>query len=417
VHKTICSILFTLTPLLFAQATLASAVETTFHGVLDFRATATDSLTSYTDGGYGKFALDDGETLSLSQAGGELTFAWDNGISTHVVANAYKNNSDFQIGLTEAYLKYSGLPNASGYRWQSKLGIFYPRISLENNAYAWASKNTLNSSSMNTWIGEEIRVLGNEITLTRLGRINKDPFDLSVTVSAFVNNDPSGSLLSWHGWTISNKQTLWTEKVQLPDFKARRKGYDLYAQAASSDPFLEVDNRIGGHIRAEIKFHKKGALSAGYYNNNGKPYIVENGQYAWRTRFSHIDVRWLLPKGIVLTSQLLHGDTLMQSAERQDVVNNDYTNGYIALSKRIKAHKITTRIERFNVKDNDQTLGDNNTERGKAFTLNYTYRLSRPWFLSTEFTWVDSYRPARMYTNNLIDLTERQLAFAARYFY
>jgi len=214
VHKTICSILFTLTPLLFAQATLASTVETTFHGVLDFRATATDSLTSYTDGGYGKFALDDGETLSLSQAGGELTFAWDNGISTHVVANAYKNNSDFQIGLTEAYLKYSGLPNASGYRWQSKLGIFYPRISLENNAYAWASKNTLNSSSMNTWIGEEIRVLGNEITLTRLGRINKDPFDLSVTVSAFVNNDPSGSLLSWHGWTISNKQTLWTDLKQ-----------------------------------------------------------------------------------------------------------------------------------------------------------------------------------------------------------
>ena len=409
-------ILFTFSLGLLTQVS-AYEIEANFHGLLDLRVTTTDSLTSYTQGGYGKFAVNDGETFSLSQAGAQLSLAWDSGISAHVVANAYNNNDDFKIGLTEAYLKYSGLPNASGYRWQSKLGIFYPRISLENNAYAWASKNTLNSSSLNTWIGEEVRVLGNEITLTRLGRINKNPFDLSLSVSAFVNNDPSGSMLSWHGWTISNRQTLWTEKIPLPSFRARMQGYDLYTQASSSDPFLELDDRVGGHVRAEVKFHKKGALSAGYYNNNGKPYVVENGQYAWKTRFTHIDLTWLLPKGIILTSQLLHGDTLMQSHERKNVVDNDYTNGYIALTKRMKAHRITARIEKFNVKDNDQTLGDNNTERGKAFTLNYTYRLSKPWFLSTEFTWINSHRPARMYTNNLVDLTERQLTFAARYFY
>ena len=416
-QKHFITLLFTLslTGLNFANA---YEMETTFHGVLDLRATVTDSLTgNYTQGGYGKFALNDGESFTLAQAGGEIALNWDNGLSVHAVANAYKNNGDFKLGLTEGYIKYSGLPNASGYRWQSKLGVFYPKISLENNAYAWASKNTLNSSSLNTWIGEEIRVLGNEITLTRLGRINKAPFDLSLTVSAFVNNDPAGSMLSWHGWTISNRQTLYTEKIQLPYFKARMQGYDLYEQASSSDPFLEVDDRVGGHVRAEIKFHKKGAISAGYYNNNGKPYIVDNGQYAWKTRFTHIDLTWLLPQGIVLTSQLLHGDTLMQSPLKTDVVNNDYTNGYIALSKRIKAHRITSRIERFNVKDNDKTVGDNNTERGKAFTLNYTYRLSKPWFLSTEFTWIDSYRPGRMYTNQPINLTERQLAFAARYFY
>lgn len=397
--------------------TNAYELEKTFHGVLDLRAASTDSLTSYTQGGYGKFALNDGEKLSLSQAGGELKLAWDNGISTHLVANAYKNNGDFKIGLTEAYLKYAGLPNTAGYRWQSKLGIFYPKISLENNAYAWASKNTLNTSSLNTWIGEEIRVLGSELSLTRLGRINKNKFDLSLNVSAFVNNDPSGSMLSWHGWTISNRQTLWTEKIKLPYFKARMKGYDLYEQASSSDPFLEVDDRIGAHIRAEIKFHKKGAFSAGYYNNNGKAYVDDNGQYAWKTRFSHVDLTWALPHGMVLTSQLLHGDTLMQNPEQHDIVNNKYTNGYIAITKRIKAHRVTSRIEKFNVKDNDKTLGDNNTERGKSVTVNYTYRFSKPWFLSTEFTWIDSYRPSRSYTNNQIDLTERQLTFAARYFY
>lgn len=395
----------------------AFEVETVFHGVLDVRATSTDSLTSYTQGGYGKFALDNGETLSLAQAGGEVSLIWDSGISAHVVANAYNNDNNFDIGITEAYLKYTGLPNESGYRWQSKLGIFYPRISLENNAYAWASKNTLNSSSMNTWIGEEVRVLGNELTLTRLGKFNKNAFDVSFSLSTFVNNDPSGSLLSWHGWTISNRQTLWTERIKLPAFRARMEGYDLYTQASKSDPFIELDDRIGAHLRAEVKFHKKGTLSAGYYNNNAKPYIVEYGQYGWKTRFTHIDLRWLLPKGFVLTSQVLHGDTLMQSPNKQDVVNNDYTSGYMAITKRVKAHRFTARVEKFNVKDNDTTLGDNNTERGKAATLNYTYRLSKPWFVSSEFTWIDSYRPARMYTNNPIDLTERQLTLAARYFY
>ncbi len=415
-HKQIAAFLFSLSIALYQQS-YAFEVEVNFHGLLDLRATATDSLTSYTNGSYGKFGSDDGNELTISNAGGQLTFAWDNGISAHLVANAYNNNGDFKLGLTESYLKYSGLPNASGYRWQTKLGVFYPKISLENNAYAWASKNTLNSSSLNTWIGEEIRVLGNEVTLTRLGRINNNAFDLSLSLSAFINNDPSGSMLSWHGWTISNRQTIYYEKIQLPNFTAREKGYALFEQASSSDPFLDVDHKIGGHIRGEVKFHKKGTISAGYYNNNGTPYIVEDGQYAWKTRFTHVELSWLLSKGILLTSQLLKGDTLMQNPEQMDVVNNDYTNGYIALSKRIKAHRITSRIERFNVKDNDTTVGDDNTERGKAFTLNYTYRLSKPWFLSTEFTWLDSYRPARVYTNDPINLTERQLSFSARYFY
>lgn len=395
----------------------ASTMESTFHGILDFRATVTDSLNSYTQGGYGKFGSDDGEHITLSQAGGEVTLSWENGLSAHLVANAYNNNNDFKLGITEGYIKYSSLPNASGYRWQTKLGIFYPKISLENNAYAWASKNTLNSSSLNTWIGEEVRVLGNEITLTRLGRINNDSFDLSFNLSTFVNNDPAGALLSWHGWTISNKQTLWTEKVPLPDFLARREGYSLDEQASSSDPFLNVSGRVGAHLRAEIKFHRKGKISGGYYNNNAKPYSIDNGQYGWKTRFYHVDFTWLLPNKIVLTSQFLSGDTLMQNASRNNMVDNKYNNAYLALSKRFGLHRLTSRVEAFNVKDNDDTFGDNNTENGKAFTLNYSYKISKPWFLSAEYTWIDSHRPGRMYTNNPVNLIEKQFTLAARYFY
>lgn len=393
------------------------SAEYKWHGVIDIRATSADTIESYVDAGYGKLGNSDGESFSLAQAGGEFIVEWESGISAHLVANAYGDELDSNIGLTEGYLKYRSLPNSAGYRWQSKVGIFYPEISLENNAFAWASRNTINSSSINTWIGEEIRVLGTELSVTRLGKLHKQKFDLSFSATAFINNDPAGSLLSWHGWTIGNRQTLWTESRELPHFRARMDGYALEVQADRSDPFLELDDKVGFHLNSKIKFHSKGQISVGYYDNNGTPYIEENGQYAWRTRFSHFGVSWRLPMSLEFSAQYLVGDTLMQSPARVDIVNNDYASGYVALSKRIKKHRVTVRIEEFSVTDNDETLGDNNNEYGKSATFNYTYRYSKPWLLSLEHTWINSKRYGRMYTNQPINLVERQWQLAARYFF
>ena len=402
--------------LLLAVATAHSA-EIKLHGVLDIRATSASTLDSYVDGGYGKFTSHDGENVSLAQAGSELIIEWDTGITANIVANAYSDENETIIGITEAFLKYRSLPNSSGYRWQTKAGIFYPEISLENNAYAWASRNTLNSSAINTWLGEEIRVLGSEIALTRLGKFNDSDFDLTFAATAFVNNDPAGAMLSWHGWNIGNRQTLWTDSRAIPDFRARMPGYDLNGQAAKSDPFLELDDNWGFHVRSKVKFHRKGQLTLGYYDNNATPYMVENGQYGWRTRFTHVGFSWRLPNAYEFTAQYLTGDTLMQSPTRRDVVNNDYASGYVAVSKRIKKHRVTLRLEEFSITDNDQTVGDNNNEYGKSATANYTYRYSKPWLLSVEYNWINSHRPARMYTNQAVNLVERQWQFAARYFF
>jgi hypothetical protein len=408
--------------------TSAFAVEYKLQGIVDVRATSTDSLTSYLAGGQGKFGTSDGSQFSLAQAGVQLAIDWDNGLSAHSIINAYytemaENNNDSVIGFTEAYVKYRSLPNDFGYRWQTKLGIFYPEISLENNAYAWASKNTLNSSSLNTWIGEEVRVLGGELKLTRLGKLTNNKYDLSVSSSLFTNNDPSGALLAWHGWTMSSRQTLWTEKRAFPWFPARDPGGDLAGQADKSDPFLEVDHKVGYHVRAEWKLHRQGELSVGYYNNRAVPYKVIEGQYGWHTRFYHLGAKWQLNKNLVLIAQYLNGDTLMQSHKGVDVVNNSYTNGFVALTYKwgdfalSKQHKSTIRLEDFSVDDNDQTLGDDNNENGQALTLNHSYRVNKQWFLSTEFIYIDSHRPARYYTHQAVELVEKQVQLAARYFF
>ena len=113
----------------------------------------------------------------------------------------------------------------------------------------------------------------------------------------------------------------------------------------------------------------------------------------------------------------------MQSESQMDVVNNDYASGFVALHYNWqtivanKKHKRTLRVEDFSVTDNDDTWGDNNNEQGQAVTLNHSYRLSKPWFLSAEFTVIDSHRPARYYTAQPVDLIERQWQLAARYFF
>lgn len=426
--KTGLRINFFLVLLACCQLLNSQAAEFSAHGIVDFRISQVNSLEkSYLDGGQGKFALGDGLQFSLAQAGTDLLVTWDNGLSAHGVINAYLKGTggseDSTINFTEAYLKYRTLPNASGYRLQTKVGIFYPEISLENDAYAWASKDTLNFSTINTWIGEEIRVLGSEFKVTRLGRINQDAFDLSLSATIFINNDPAGALLAWHGWTTSNRQTLWTKKRQIPWFPALEDGGVLADQSRKSDPFLEVDHRAGYHVRGEWLLHRKGEFSVGYYDNRATPYKVVNGQYGWRTRFYHLGARWRFSKDTSLVAQYLSGDTLMQSHPGKDVVNNDYTSAFVALTykwQRLignKKHKSTVRLEDFSVKDNDSTLGDDNNEDGQAITLNHSYRLTKHWFLSAEFNYINSNRPAREYTHQAIDLTEKQLQLASRYFF
>ncbi|MEW5056204.1 MAG: hypothetical protein AB1Y25_01090 [Cycloclasticus sp.] len=420
--KHVIGILITVVSLFYVKV-LYSA-EYSLHGIIDMRASRVDSANqSYLDGDQGKFALADGQHLAVAQAGAQLAVEWDNGLSAHGVINGFYSADDSALGFTEAYLKYRGLPNSAGYRVQSRLGIFYPEISLENNAYAWASKDTLNSSMINSWIGEEIRVLGSEFKVTRLGRMNNDAFDLSLSASAFVNNDPAGALLAWHGWTSSSRQTLWTEKQPLPWFPARGAGGALEGQAAQSDPFLEIDHKVGYHLRAEWLLPGKGEVSFGYYNNRATPYKVVNGQYGWQTRFYHLAGKWRLMKGLTLKAQYLNGDTLMQSELKQDIVNNDYASGFVSLSYQWQAkrwqkkHSTTLRLEDFSVTDNDNTLGDNNNEDGHAVTLNHSYRLAKQWFLSAEVNYIDSHRPARDYTHQSIDLVEKKLQLAVRYFY
>ncbi|MCJ8319732.1 MAG: hypothetical protein MJK12_08860 [Colwellia sp.] len=397
------------------------AVEHQFKGLIDLRLYSVDVIDkseSYLAGNYGKYGFDQGSGISLAQLGLQYHGNWDNGLSATIVVNGYaggiENSDNEAIGLTEAYLSYKSLPNQNGWRYKVKGGVFYPQISMENIATAWSTPYTLTSSSLNTWIGEEMRSTGLEFTLDKLGKFSKSDHDFSLDVSFFQNNDTLGAMLAWHGWTMGSRQTLIHEKLIVQPFFARQG--DLKDQAALSDPFIELDSKFGGHIVGRWQYKNTAKFNIGYYDNNANADVVENGQYTWPTKFTHLGLKVKLAKKIELISQYMQGNTYMQSPYGNKVVDTDFKNGFMMLRKYWGDHHIAIRFEKFSVDDLDQTVGDNNNESGEAFTLSYRYRLNKHSFIQTEYNYLDSTRASRYYLWQPISLVEQQVQLAFRYY-
>ena len=108
---------------------------------------------------------------------------------------------------------------------------------------------------------------------------------------------------------------------------------------------------------------------------------------------------------------------MMRSPYGMVVVDNDYHSAYLLFSKRWQAHRLTVRLEDFAVKDNDNTLDDDNSENGQAYSVSYAYQLRKGWFLQGEYNLIDSDRPARAVQGASAELLEQQWQLASRYYF
>lgn len=395
---------------------VSNSAEHKLTGLIDSRVSQVDGINSHVNGNYGKFRFDDGTNISLSQAIVNYHLDFDIPISLNVVAIAYADGIDDSIGISEATIKYQAIPNSSGLRFSARAGIMYPKISLENNATGWTSPYTLTYSTLNSWIGEEVKHTGLELTLDILGKFRQSKHDVSISASVYKNNDTTGTLLSWRGWTQSSRQTLWHERLPVPPVKARFGGM-LKHQAAETDPFIELDHRYGFEANVLWQWNNKLKLRVGHYDNNADTKVFKNGQYVWETIFSHVGANYKLTPSTTLISQFLTGDTLMTSPWGMPVVENDFQSAFVLITHKNKSHRYTVRMEEFSVTDNDTTPDDDNNEYGKSATLSYQYRFNRHLFLQAEYNWLDSTRPARAYAKQDIQLTEQQYQLAAKYYW
>ncbi len=288
------------------------------------------------------------------------------------------DDGESELGITEALLTYK--PLSEGWRQQVRLGAFYPVMSLENVDTGWHSPYTYSFSAINSWVGEELRILGAEYQLTRPGRPFNSPHSWTFVGSTFAGNDGLGTLLSWRGWAIHDRQTLLGERVNFADYPSFT-GL-LERQPAWVEPFKETDHNLGVYAGVHWRYRNRSDLRVYVYDNRGDGEQLESsGQYAWDTRFTSIAWQYRFNRSTRLLTQWMSGNTKMG----KPAVDLDFSAYYLLLSHKMEKHRISIRYDWFDTTELDDYGMDPNDSQGDAWTLAWRYPVTEHLEIGAEY--------------------------------
>lgn len=305
----------------------------------------------------------------LSQAVLASSFSLSDDWSAEGVLNAY-NDGEEEFGFTQLFIKYRPL-TASSIKPEVKLGAFYPSISAENTDFGWLSPHFLSNSAINSWIGEELRIGGIEVSLRQSGRQVKSNWSWKVVGSVFKGNDSTGTLISWRGFALHDRQSVYDDRVNFLPIPGVVDDDKLNAPAWT-DPFREIDGRAGYYIGAHLSHKRTAEVKYYFYDNNADQTILDPDRiYAWHTRFHSLTMRYLPSRELTLFSQILVGDTLMGDG----FVDNDFASAYIAAAYTYEKATFSARADWYQVIDRDNTMYDPNNSDGYALTVSTRYQI------------------------------------------
>jgi hypothetical protein len=364
-----------------------------------------DGDPSVLDQGLGKLRAGE-DRLSITA---DATIVWAGDLSERIRAVASIDmGSDNQpvLGLGELYLKFR--PDlVDAWKVSGRAGQFFPPVSLEHDGADWSLSRTLTPSAVNTWIAEEVKTIGVEASLR--GAIGDQP--VSFTAAAFAGNDTSGALLAFRGWALHDVRATVGGTFALPEMPAMFEG----TQAARTRPVDEVDGRIGGYGQFEWAPSDTLSVSLFAYDNNGDETSLEDGHYAWRTRFAQAALHWDVYEGAEILVQAMTGETRMGGrVGGQSPANVGFIAAYGLLSQNLWIGTATVRLDYFAVSDRSFKDLDNNAENGWSASLAWVQPVRDRTDLVLEGIVASSERPDRMRFGLNRDQTSAQARVALR---
>jgi hypothetical protein len=362
--------------------------------VIDFRIVLTDGERSWTDGGFGRSRFGgggDGVAVHAVPAAAEL--AWHGPIAWNVegtVAAAYQDEQDQPVDLVEAFATWRPVPHGPT-RFSVRAGLYWPQVSLEHEGPAWQVADMITPSAINSWIGEEVKVVGLEGSASHPlagGR-------LSATFGLFGFNDTAGTLLAFRGWALHDQKTGAFSRETLPPLGDDMEG----AQPPWTTPTLEVDHRVGFYGRLAYQFIAPVSIEAFYYDNRGDPVAVtDHNQWGWRTRFLNLGARIDLGGHTRLLAQALTGSTRMgQDEDEEDEywVETRFRAAYLRLTREIGQVALSGRFDLFGTRQRGEYVHGDDDEHGWSLTGAVDWRLSNQAQVILEGLHVESARGAR----------------------
>ncbi|HWA63584.1 MAG TPA: hypothetical protein VG939_19565, partial [Caulobacteraceae bacterium] len=292
------------------------------------------------------------------------------------------------VDFAQAYVQYKPVPR-SATRFSARAGLFYPPVSLEHDAPVWGLTNTITPSAINSWVGEEVKVLGGEASVEHDfgGR------QVGLTGAVFAYDDTSGTLLTYRGWALHDIQSTARGAFDLPPLSAFAQG----VQGDESYTSVEIDGRVGWYARLEWRPAGNLALNAFHYENRGDRTGVTSGpQWAWDTQFTDVGLDWKAGPHTRVLAQALFGHTSDGYPTAHGLFADvGFRAAYGLVSQDIGAGTLTGRLDLFAVTDHSLVVADNNDEHGWALTGAYRRPLGEHADLRFEALHVWSHRPSR----------------------
>ena len=347
-----------------------------FEGLIDLRAIAASGQPSYLDGGFGRTryggSASGGAKGQLSLADAALVWkpqlSWALGA---VIDVEHQDGQQHPFDLVQAYLTLRPTPHGDT-RFTARAGLFYPPISQEHEGGAWTVANSITPSAINSWVGEEVKVVGGEGRLShRFG-----DQEISATLGLFGYDDTSGTLLTFRGWGLTDLKATAFGAIRMPPADAYMAG----RQAPATQSTAELDGRVGYYGRIDWGTAGPLSLNAFYYDNRGDKLSVLDHQWSWATRFWNFGAALDLGPHTRILSQVMTGRTLMGYPDADDAewIDLGFTSAYLLATHSFGRSGLTGRAEIFQTHDRNfhpavDDAEDDRSEHGWALTAAYRF--------------------------------------------
>jgi hypothetical protein len=375
----------------------------------DVRLVAVDSpYESFTQGGLGLLRFDeDHDGLQLGRFMTNFNGPITDTVRTDITLSAVGDGNDYLIDFTEAFVEWRPYPS-NQWRWRTRAGSFYAPISLENRAVGWQSPYSISSSAINTWIGEEVRTIGIEQSLTLLSAGSSHNYELSAVASAYLANDPMGILVFQRGWSIHDRQMGLSSKLPRP-----------VSPSSEIEPiqfYREIDGRVGYYVGAEYRYGSRHVLRALHYDNRGNPAARSGKEPAWLSRFDSVGWRYEMPSNTTLIVQALQGDTSVgASADGRGALIGEYWSYFLLASQQLGAHRVSARYDRMVTESVRGAQFFNSAQTAIGWTFAYLWDASNAWQLGLELVEIHGSVQYRARRGLPAQGNERNVQLAIRY--
>ena len=376
-----------------------------YKAIVEVQAVDSSSGRSWLENGYGKFANDGNSgVIQPGKIGVNLDLRLQDTLWLRTTS-AINSNPYAEFSFIESYLNYRPVPR-SALRWRVKFGAFYAPFSLENTEPVWSSGFSSTTSVINSWIGEDVRTVGTELTVDLIGRFRQSPSDYSLYLGVFGFNDPAGAILSRRGWAQHDRQTSLLGYAPENTLGIPERIY----------PFKEIDNQPGFYVGGNWKFQGRYQLRAIHYDNLADDSASRGEIYAWHTKFEEVSASADLPSRVSLQAQYLTGTTSLNSTRKGVWIDTYYSAAYVLLSKAIDRHRFSFRYETFEL-ENEGTLANLLNEKGDSWMLSYVFQPTPAWWLNVEWLRINSHGTGRDYSPDRFDDTDHQILLTVRRYF